>query len=232
MCDTVSASILFGALSLLPDNRYILMGLVSTSGIVHIVNRERPSNRLDRVEVAIKSVEETLEQAIEGCARNHLEFMDLTSSLFEAKLSASKIRTRMLDMPSVAKYTEFVQYVHYVRDIMQDIAKCAKKLEELRTKALRIIEAQRQRQFSANIPESREIFDTPVLQPRDVVALDRESLAIYPTIPCEYRGVHVQWIKFILKRMSSVKEKEKLAKQVKCRATLSTHPVHEPALWP
>ncbi|KAF8171371.1 hypothetical protein K438DRAFT_2024055 [Mycena galopus ATCC 62051] len=160
MCDTVSASILFGALSLLPDNRYILMGLISTSGIVYVVNQERPSNRLGRVEVAIKSVEETMEQVIEGCARNHLEVMELKNCLFEAKLSVSKIQTRMLDMPCVATYTEFVQYIQYVRDIMQDIAKCAKKLEKLRTKALRIIEAERQRQFSANIRESREIFDT------------------------------------------------------------------------
>ncbi|KAF8166877.1 hypothetical protein K438DRAFT_1983925 [Mycena galopus ATCC 62051] len=63
-------------------------------------------------------------------------------------------------MPSVATYTEFVQYIQYVRDIMQDIAKCTKKLEEIRTKTLRIIEAERQRQFSANIRESRVIFDT------------------------------------------------------------------------
>ncbi|KAF8171405.1 hypothetical protein K438DRAFT_1773248 [Mycena galopus ATCC 62051] len=44
ICDTVSAFILLGTLSLLPENQYILWGLVSTS----------------RLEVAIKSLKETL----------------------------------------------------------------------------------------------------------------------------------------------------------------------------
>ncbi|KAF8169992.1 hypothetical protein K438DRAFT_1773926 [Mycena galopus ATCC 62051] len=160
MCDTVFASILFGPLSLLPENRYILLGLVSTSGIVYIVNWQRPSNRLGRVEVAITSVEETLEKANEGYARNHLKLIDLRHRLFETKLSASKMQTRMLDTRSVASYKEFVQYLQYVREIMRDIAKCAKEVEEIRTKTLRIIEAERQHQFSVGIKESREILDT------------------------------------------------------------------------
>ncbi|KAF8171401.1 hypothetical protein K438DRAFT_1982112 [Mycena galopus ATCC 62051] len=43
---------------------------------------------------------------------------------------------------------------------MRDIAKCAKEVEEIRTKTLRIIEAERQHQFSVGIKESREILDT------------------------------------------------------------------------
>ncbi|KAF8143905.1 hypothetical protein K438DRAFT_1783276 [Mycena galopus ATCC 62051] len=158
MGNTLCTSILLGVLSLLPDNRYIVLGLVSTYGIIYIVNDQRPSNRLGQVEVAIKSVEETLKRANEGWVRNHRELVGLTTALLEAKLSASKIQTRMLEPPSVATCTEFVQYLQYVRDIMRDIAKCAKKVEEIRTKALRIIEAERQHQFSVNIRESPEIF--------------------------------------------------------------------------
>ncbi|KAF8166925.1 hypothetical protein K438DRAFT_1983971 [Mycena galopus ATCC 62051] len=134
------------ALSLLPDNRYILLGLISTSGIVYIANRERPSVRLGRVEVAIKLVEKTLKHANEGSARNDLEVIDLTSRLFE------------FDLQNQTK--EFVQYLQYVRDILRDIAKCAKEVEEIRTKTLCIIEAERQHQFSVGIKESHEILDT------------------------------------------------------------------------
>ncbi|KAF8171390.1 hypothetical protein K438DRAFT_1773236 [Mycena galopus ATCC 62051] len=159
MCYTISASILFRALSLLPDNRYILMDLVSTSGIVYIANRERPSNRLGRVEVAIKSVEETLKHVNEGSARNDLEVIDLTTRLFEAKLSASKIRTRMLERRNVASYKEFMQYLQYVRDILREIAK-RRWRKSAQKHWWRIIEAERQHQFSVGIKESREILDT------------------------------------------------------------------------
>ncbi|KAF8166869.1 hypothetical protein K438DRAFT_1774822 [Mycena galopus ATCC 62051] len=64
----------------------------------------------------------------------------------------------MLDTPTVAICTEFVRYLQYVWDTMQSITKCAKKVEEIRTKALRIIEVERQHRFSTNIRESPEIF--------------------------------------------------------------------------
>ncbi|KAF8123964.1 hypothetical protein K438DRAFT_1792005 [Mycena galopus ATCC 62051] len=159
MCNPISASaILFGAVSLLPDNRYIVLGLASTSGILYIANGQRPSNKLAGVKNAIESVEESLRRAKEECMRSHLEVVDLGGSLFEAKLSASKVQTRMLDTPRVTTYKEVVQYLQYGWDIIQDIMKCAKEVEEIHTKTLRIIEAERQHQFSAGIQESREII--------------------------------------------------------------------------
>ncbi|KAJ7898003.1 hypothetical protein B0H14DRAFT_2557514 [Mycena olivaceomarginata] len=61
MCDTVSTSIIFGALSLLPGNRYIPLGLIPAALIVYTVNRQRPSHKLARVERAIEACEETFE---------------------------------------------------------------------------------------------------------------------------------------------------------------------------
>ncbi|KAF8169987.1 hypothetical protein K438DRAFT_1773922 [Mycena galopus ATCC 62051] len=159
MCDTVSASIIFGAPSLIPQNRYIVWGLVSTSGIIYAANQQCPSIKLGRVEAAIKSVEETLKHVKENCVGNHIELVHLTSRLFKAKLSASKIQTRMLETQSVTTYKEFVQYLQALFEIMRDINQCAKKVEAIRTSTLRIIEAERQRQFSAGIEESREIMD-------------------------------------------------------------------------
>ncbi|KAF8209280.1 hypothetical protein K438DRAFT_1754312 [Mycena galopus ATCC 62051] len=138
MYNQISASaILFGAVSLLPDNRYILLGLASISGILYITNGRHPSNKLAGLETSIQSVEESLQRTKEECMRSHLEVVDLGGRLFEAKLLVSK----------------------YMRDIMWDIAKCTKEVEEIRTKTLRIIEAERQHQFSAGIQESGEIID-------------------------------------------------------------------------
>ncbi|KAF8166871.1 hypothetical protein K438DRAFT_1774824 [Mycena galopus ATCC 62051] len=78
--------------------------------------------------------------------------------LFKAKLSASKVQTRMLDPPQVTTYKEVVECLQYMRDIIRDITKCAKEVEEIRTKTLRIIEAERQHQFAVGIQESREII--------------------------------------------------------------------------
>ncbi|KAF8143378.1 hypothetical protein K438DRAFT_1783781 [Mycena galopus ATCC 62051] len=159
MCNPISASpILFGAVSLLPDTRYIALGLASISGILYIANGQRPSNKLAGVKNAIESMEKSLQRTKEECMRSHLEVVDLGGRLFEAKLSASKVQTRMLDTPRVTTYKEVVQYLQYGWDIMQDIMKCAKEVEEIRTKTLRIIEAERQHQFSAGIQESREII--------------------------------------------------------------------------
>ncbi|KAF8144527.1 hypothetical protein K438DRAFT_2101856 [Mycena galopus ATCC 62051] len=160
MCNPISASaILFTAVSLLPDNRYILLCLASTSGILYIKNGQCPSNKLAGLENSIQSVEESLQRVKEECMRSHLEVVDLGGRLFEAKLLASKVQTRMLDTPSVTTYKEFVQWLQYMRNIMRDIAKCTKEVEEIRTKTLRIIEAERQHQFSAGIQESHEIID-------------------------------------------------------------------------
>ncbi|KAF8120283.1 hypothetical protein K438DRAFT_1794645 [Mycena galopus ATCC 62051] len=123
---------------LLPDNHYILLILSLTGWGIHIANGQRPTNKLDRVEDKIKSVNETL------------------------KHSVSNIKDRIREPPSVRSittYEEFVQYLQEFPKIMWDIMQTAKKVEEIRKAILRIIEAERQREFTAGIEESHEIFD-------------------------------------------------------------------------
>ncbi|KAJ7366187.1 hypothetical protein DFH08DRAFT_797190 [Mycena albidolilacea] len=172
MCDAAStASIIFGALSLLPGNRYILGALVSAGLTIYTANRQRPSHKLGRVECAIEACEETLKHAKSNCARNHVELTDGTRRLFEAKMSASKLQSRLLETHSVATWEELVEYLLNLRDIMQKIKKCAKDVEGIQTSTLLriqtksfqlIIEAERRRQIFEGIKELREIHETVI----------------------------------------------------------------------
>ncbi|KAF8123961.1 hypothetical protein K438DRAFT_2003071 [Mycena galopus ATCC 62051] len=157
MCDTVS--VLLGALSLLPDNRYILVALGLVGLTFHIINGQRPSNKLDRIEVMIKSLQKSLKDEKEDCVGSHFELVDVMSCLFEPKLSASKMRVRLLESRSVTTWNEFVEYLQYLREIIQDINQCTKKVKEVRASMLRIIEGELQQQFSAGIQQSREILE-------------------------------------------------------------------------
>ncbi|KAJ7792096.1 hypothetical protein B0H14DRAFT_178842 [Mycena olivaceomarginata] len=162
MCDAVSTSIIFGALSLLPGNRYIPLGLLPAALIVYTVNRQRPSHKLARVERAIEACEETLKHAKSNCARNHVELTDRMRRLLEVKLSASKIQSQLLETHNVATWEELVEYLLNQREIIQKINQCAKDVKEIQTSTLLTIEAERQREFFEGIKEMREIHDTVV----------------------------------------------------------------------
>jgi hypothetical protein len=83
MCDTISTSMTFGALSLLPGNRYIPWVLVSAWLIVYTANRQRPSYKLRRVEQEIKVAEETSVHAKAHCPRSYVDLMNTTRRLLE-----------------------------------------------------------------------------------------------------------------------------------------------------
>ncbi|KAF8166927.1 hypothetical protein K438DRAFT_2064939 [Mycena galopus ATCC 62051] len=159
MCDTVPTSILLGALSLLPDNRYISVALSLAGLILHIINGHCPSNKLGRVGGAIESVDGTLKRAKEDYPWIYAELMSVTNRLLEARLLTSKIQTRMLEPCSVTSWKEFAAYIQNSWEIMRDILKCAKNVKEIQVSAMRIIEGERQRQFSAGIQESRDILE-------------------------------------------------------------------------
>ncbi|KAJ7799827.1 hypothetical protein B0H14DRAFT_2616770 [Mycena olivaceomarginata] len=162
MCDALPTSIIFGALSLLPGNRYNFWALVSAGLIIYTANRQCPSHKLGRVERNIQACEETLQHTKSNCPRNLGELMDGTRRLLEAKLSASKIQSRLLETHSVTTWEELMEYLLNLRDIMQKIDQCAKDVKEIQTSTLLTIEAERQRQFFEGIKELREIHDTVI----------------------------------------------------------------------
>ncbi|KAF7356365.1 hypothetical protein MVEN_00968900 [Mycena venus] len=160
MCDAVSTSAIFWALSIVPGNRYILLGLISVTLIIYAVNSQRPSHKLRLVEEAIKVAEEILERAQWNCSRNQVELMDETTHLLKAKISASEIRSRLLETDGVTTWKEFVKYLQSLRDITQKMKQCAKEVKEIQTSILRTIEAERRRKISEGVQESQEILDT------------------------------------------------------------------------
>ncbi|KAJ7366208.1 hypothetical protein DFH08DRAFT_929174 [Mycena albidolilacea] len=173
MCDAISTSMIFGALSLLPGNRYILWALVSTGLIICAANRQRPSHKLGRVEHQIQACEELLKHAKGNCPRNLGEWMDGTRRLLEystiftkdferARLSASKIQSRLLETHSFSTWEELVEYLQNLRSIMRKINQCAKDVEEIQRSTLLTIETERQREFFEGIKELREIHDTVI----------------------------------------------------------------------
>jgi hypothetical protein len=60
----------------------------------------------------------------------------LTAHFDRAKMSASKIQSRLLETHSVATWEELVEYLLNLRDIMQNIKKCAKDVEGIQTSTL------------------------------------------------------------------------------------------------
>ncbi|KAF8171354.1 hypothetical protein K438DRAFT_2058297 [Mycena galopus ATCC 62051] len=190
MCDTAPTSILLGALSLLPDNCYFSVALGLAGLILHIINGHRPSNKLGRVEGAIESVAGTLKHAKEDYPWIHAELMGVTSRLLEATLLASKIQTRMLEPRNVITWKEFVEYLQNSWEIMQDISQCAKSVKEIQVAASRIIEGERQRQFSAGIQESREILEKVTRSLTDLTSRRRSGYAA-ATRNASYDSIHV-----------------------------------------
>ncbi|KAJ7897994.1 hypothetical protein B0H14DRAFT_3581622 [Mycena olivaceomarginata] len=185
MCNAAVTSMMIGALSLLPDSRYITLGLLSAALVIYIYAKQEASENVEKyINLILGQVYgpdcESENIFYSNCARNHLELTDATRRLLEAKLSASKIGTRLLETHSVTTWEELVEYLQNLRDIVQNINQCAKDVKEIQRSTLvgiahvgftggdtngrfqLTIEAERQHQFFEGIEELREIHDTVV----------------------------------------------------------------------
>ncbi|KAJ6583951.1 hypothetical protein DFH09DRAFT_1075567 [Mycena vulgaris] len=89
---TSRSSIVLWILSLIPNNliRYIALGLVSAWFIVASVHLQNPTARMQHLEDAIKSAEETLERAKSNCARNRLDLGEGESRLLHYRRPRSR----------------------------------------------------------------------------------------------------------------------------------------------
>ncbi|KAF8218206.1 hypothetical protein K438DRAFT_1747418 [Mycena galopus ATCC 62051] len=166
LCDDgmgdISTLLILWALSLVPGNtfRSIILGLGAASAVViYAATHQSPSHQLRRVEDAIKVAEEIVKCAKANCLRDQVELMDSARRLLDAKLSVSKIQTRLLEMRGIGTWEEYLQNL---RGILQNITECAKKVKKIQTSTLLTIEAERQRQISENIDEVRDTIDATI----------------------------------------------------------------------
>jgi hypothetical protein len=89
MCDTitVSISIILGALALVPGitSRYVCLALASASFILYASRWWDPVQKFNRLEDAIKALEEISERtkAASNYARNHMEVIDAGCRLLQ-----------------------------------------------------------------------------------------------------------------------------------------------------
>jgi phosphohistidine phosphatase SixA len=60
----------------------------------------------------------------------------LTEDVVRARLSASKVQSRLLETHSVETWEELVEYLQNLHDIMQKINQCAMDVKEIQTSTL------------------------------------------------------------------------------------------------
>ncbi|KAJ7757282.1 hypothetical protein B0H14DRAFT_2634908 [Mycena olivaceomarginata] len=116
---------------------------------------------------------------LEACAKRTVRELWGVDGLVPAKLSASKIRGRLLETRSVASATweELVEYLQNLHDIVQNINQCAKDVKEIQNRPWCVIrwmkmiqlnhlqltiEAECQRQLFEGIKEFCEIRETVI----------------------------------------------------------------------
>ncbi|KAF7335206.1 hypothetical protein MSAN_02353900 [Mycena sanguinolenta] len=160
MYDPLSASLILGAISLIPYNRYILWTLGLASFILYGIDRQRPPKKLALLEASIDAVGETLELAKATCTMQYVELADIAREFYELRLSVSNLKSRLLETHNVSTWKQFVDSVRHSTEMWQSIRKCGKNAKEIRTSILRIIEAERQRELLEDIQTSREIISS------------------------------------------------------------------------
>jgi hypothetical protein len=85
MCDTISTSIILGALVPGTTSRYVFLALVSASFIFLAARHQSPAQKFTRLEDATNTLEEILEcaKAASSYARNHMEVIDAGCRLLQ-----------------------------------------------------------------------------------------------------------------------------------------------------
>ncbi|KAJ7701375.1 hypothetical protein B0H17DRAFT_1128180 [Mycena rosella] len=132
-------TLVFWVLSLIPDNRvrYVGLGLVSALLVISAIHLQHPSKRLEQLEDAITTTEESLERAKLNCGRNYLELAEEGCRLLQEKTVASKIQTCILQSRSMS----WIEYLQASRRIFWNIKSCELEVRAIQTAALASLHA-------------------------------------------------------------------------------------------
>ncbi|KAJ7806605.1 hypothetical protein B0H14DRAFT_2610357 [Mycena olivaceomarginata] len=157
MCDVATVPIVLDAVSLLPDNRYILLALVLALVIVYAAHAQRPTRKLCGVNRAIRGCEETLERAKSACVRNLVELIEQMLRLFEVRVKNPNAivgdTRRSHDLGTI------VEYLQRMWEIRKKIHQCTKDVRDIQRFTLRTIQAEHQRRLGEDIRDCSEICD-------------------------------------------------------------------------
>ncbi|KAF7378088.1 hypothetical protein MSAN_00233000 [Mycena sanguinolenta] len=153
----LSSSILFFTLSLIPINilRYPALVLAAISVVVYSIYRNPPSARLIQVNDVIVVVDGILTRAKVECMRDHLLLVEYEARLLRTKLSASKIRSYLLELRAMS-------WKHSLQNgmtISRNLAKCERELRDIQTSLLLLIESAYQRKLAENLDLNPQIVD-------------------------------------------------------------------------
>ncbi|KAJ7858602.1 hypothetical protein B0H14DRAFT_650369 [Mycena olivaceomarginata] len=142
----IPTSIIFSGLALVAGNAfpYILLGLGAGLFTIYAAKRQTPLYKLGRVEDTIIVTEKIQQHAKANGARDQVKWLEYRQRLLDAKLSASKIQTRLLEARSIKTWEE---YLEKVKKNLQNIDECTKEVKDIQTSILLTIEAERQHQL-------------------------------------------------------------------------------------
>ncbi|KAJ7202132.1 hypothetical protein GGX14DRAFT_463926 [Mycena pura] len=162
-CDSpLRSSILIWLFSLIPANifHYMTLGAAAGSLVLFAAHRQMPSLRHHRLNSAIKNTAEVLTRAKTECPRDHLTLAEEETKLAQARLSASKVHSQLLE----ARDACWTSYFQLIWKISQGLRDCEKQARKVETATLLIMEAENQRKLTEIISETREVINAVIVR--------------------------------------------------------------------
>ncbi|KAJ7735925.1 hypothetical protein B0H16DRAFT_1892084 [Mycena metata] len=111
---------------------------------------------VSRLENTIKTLRNTLNHAKANCPMDLMELTEIGCQLTQVEVSVPGIRGQLLDMDSLGTWKEYFQDF---RGIFKTLTKRNKKMKDIQTSVLRIIEAEHERQVLMRVEEEHGILN-------------------------------------------------------------------------
>ncbi|KAF7378096.1 hypothetical protein MSAN_00233800 [Mycena sanguinolenta] len=151
------SSLVFFTLSLIPSNilRYPALILTVISLALYSIYENPPSARLTDINDLSMVVDGILTRAKAQCMRDHLLLAECETRLLRTKLSASKIRSYVLELDTMT-------WRHYLQNrmaISRSLAQCERELRDIHISLLLRIEAAHQRKLVEDLNLATETVD-------------------------------------------------------------------------
>ncbi|KAJ7643708.1 hypothetical protein FB45DRAFT_895857, partial [Roridomyces roridus] len=151
---SLQSSLLFGSLSLIPNNtlRYILLVLFALLILGHAIHLQRLSVRLNCVERHVDKAEATIRHAKSFCSsKDFLCLVEQGLRLLEVKHTLSRVKCCLLGSTAVLTWKTY-------RVLSNDIETCATDIKKIQAVVELILEVERQRRFTEDITDTEALL--------------------------------------------------------------------------